>query len=181
MIDLKNNSVLPLPIQTGDGPGCIAFTPNGKDAYVTNFLDNTVVEINTKTGEIVGDPIPVKIGPSWVVVTPDGKKAYVINQYTGISVIDTKTNKVTTTIPISSNNTGYALGCALTPDGKYLYAPSQDQNTVVMVSTQTDEIVGEPISLGTSAGMIAFAPNGQHAYITDIYSYDVAVISITGD
>lgn len=181
VIDLKNGRVAPVPIQCGDGPNGLAFTPDGKKVYVTATYDNNVVEINAQTDLMVGDPIAVGASPRGVVVTPNGKKAYVTNGDGTVSVIDTGTNKVTSTISLSTNNGAYALGAAVTPDGKYVYVPNQSDHTVVMISTQTDAVVGEPVPVGNVPGLIAIAPNGHRAYVTNLFDNTVSIIGITGD
>lgn len=181
VIDLKNNTVLPQPVQTGDGPNGIVFTSDGKHAYVVNSDDNTVDEIDTSTQLIVGDPIPVAPNPTNIVLTPDGTKAYVTGFGGAVSVISTARNTVTATVQITTSTVGnYWLGSALTPDGLYLYVPNQNAQSVVMVSTQTDAIVGNPINLGQTPGVIAISPNGKYAYIAQMYNWTVAIIKITG-
>jgi YVTN family beta-propeller protein len=180
VINLKNNTVFPLPIQTGSGPSSIAFTPDGKHAYVANYYDNTVDDIDTSTQLIVGAAIPVGRQPMNVVITPDGLKAYVTNIDGTVSVINTSTNLISSTIQLSATQSGYELGSALTRDGKYLYVPNQGAHTVVTISTQTDAVVGTPVTVGNVPGVIAIARNGTHAYVTNLYDNTVSVIKIKG-
>jgi YVTN family beta-propeller protein len=68
----------------------VAFSPNGKKAYVTNAGDNTVSVINVKTGEET-DTINVGDNPYSVAFSPNGKKAYVANYLDDtVSVITTR-------------------------------------------------------------------------------------------
>jgi len=180
VVDLKKNKAEPLPVQTGSGPTSVAFTPNGKCAYVTNYLDNTIVKINTATQLIVGDPVAVGKGPRNVVITPDGEKAYVTNQDGTVSVIDVATNQVVTTVSVAASDPGYYQGSALTPDGLYLYVGNQGAETVEMISTKIDKVVGNPVTVGSVPGIIAIAPNGKRAYVTNLYDATVSVIEITG-
>lgn len=181
VINLSKNTVLRYPIQTGDGPVCIKFMPDGKHAYVVNFYDNTVDEINVATQLIVGNPIPVAEYPTHIAITPDGTKAYVSGFSGSVSVIDTASNTVTATIPITTSEYGnYWLGSAMTPDGLYLYVPNQNAQTVVMISTATDTVVGNPITLGQTPGTMAISPNGKFAYINQMYNWTVAIVQITG-
>ena len=62
-------------------------------------------------------------GPQHVAITPNGEYVYVTNGGNdSVSVINTATNTVTTTI------TGliHPYGIALTPDGEYAYVTEQD-------------------------------------------------------
>ena len=78
----------------GKGPARVAITPNGKRAYVTDFVGgqgDTVSVITTATGT-VSAPITVGKAPVGVAITPDGKRAYVPNSADGtVSVIRTAT------------------------------------------------------------------------------------------
>ncbi len=63
----------------------MAVTPDGKNAYVTNFFDNTVSQynINPKTRKAhPKSPATVAAGsyPDAVALSPDGKSAYVTNR-----------------------------------------------------------------------------------------------------
>ena len=51
-------------ITVGNGPGPVAFTPDGKHVYVTNNGDGTVSVITTATG-VVSATIPVGAAPGW--------------------------------------------------------------------------------------------------------------------
>jgi YVTN family beta-propeller protein len=181
VIDLKNNTVLSQPVQTGNQPSGIVFTANGEHAYVVNYADSTIDEIDTKTQLIVGDPIPVATGPTQIILSPDGTTLYVTCWSGQVSVISTATKTVTATVEITSSTLGnYWLGSALTPDGLYLYVPNQNAQSVVMVSTKTNMIVGSPITLGQTPGVVVITHNGKYAYVAQMYNWTVAIIKITG-
>ena len=57
------------PITVGRGPDAVAFTPDGKHAYVTNYGDGTVSVITTATGA-VSAPITVGKVPDGVAICP---------------------------------------------------------------------------------------------------------------
>jgi YVTN family beta-propeller protein len=181
VIDLTNNTVLPQPVQTGDQPSGMVFADKGKYTYVVNYADNTVDKIDVATQLIAGDPIPVASGPTDIKLSPDGTKLYVTCWSGAVSVISTATNTVTATVQITTSTLGnYWLKSALTPDGLYLYVPNQNAQSVVMVSTATNAIVGSPITLGQTPGVVAITPNGKYAYIAQMYNWTVAIVKITG-
>jgi YVTN family beta-propeller protein len=126
-----------------------AITPDGKFSYgPLPFYDAVVV---TDTGKALSDPdhavsttIPVGSFPYAVALTPDGHLAYVANcgeycltndpsSVSNVSVIDTSTNKVVSTIslPPSSGPTGVAI----TPDGAFAYVPNGWSNNVAVIDT----------------------------------------------
>jgi YVTN family beta-propeller protein len=68
----------------------VAFSPNGKRAYVANLSDDTVSVITVATGDVV-DTITVGDGPSSAAFSPNGKRAYVANLFDDtVSVIATR-------------------------------------------------------------------------------------------
>ena len=97
------------PIPVGKRPYGVAITPDGKHAYVTDFVGgdgDTVSVITTATGA-VSAPITVGKGPVEVAITPDGKHAYVANSGDGtVSVITTATGAVSAPIPVGSARFG---------------------------------------------------------------------------
>jgi len=63
-IRTATNTALP-PVKTGRGPTAIAITPDGKTAYVANFMSGTVTPIQTATNT----PLPpIKTGLSAVAI-----------------------------------------------------------------------------------------------------------------
>jgi YVTN family beta-propeller protein len=90
---------------------------------------------NTVTATfLTGTPYPVDLA-----VSPDGKTLYVSSGVSRfsipevVSVIDTTTDTVTTTIPVGTSPTGVGV----TPDG----SPNTDDNTVSVIDTKTNTVI----------------------------------------
>jgi YVTN family beta-propeller protein len=97
---LSGQNVGTIPV--GEEPWGIAITPDGKKAYVANYGAGTVSVINTQTNQVLGAPIPVGNESYEEAITPDGKTLYVTTYGSvseNVSVIDTQTDTVKTTIP----------------------------------------------------------------------------------
>jgi YVTN family beta-propeller protein len=132
-----------------------------QNAYIPNYGDGTVSVIDT-TKDAVITTIPIGSNPFYVAVSPDGNTAY-IQISVGISVINTKTNNVTATIPLS-NPTSLAiplfnrskLYAGGSPDGTGGY-----QNAWV-IDTATN--VATPLPF--SAGPLSVSPDGTQIYTT---------------
>jgi YVTN family beta-propeller protein len=101
-----------------------------------------------------------------ITIAPDGTYAYVGGYGDGIvSIIDTRSNAVTGTIPVGE----YPWDTAFTPDGKTAYVTDEALNVVWMIDTATRTVVGSPIPLGTTeATEITISPDGAFGYVVSI-------------
>ena len=75
-------------------------------------------------------------------ITPDGTKAYVTTIFDNVSVIDTATNTLSTTIGVGNS----PLGVAVTPDGTKAYVTNYDDATVSVINTAA--ALADPVDLG---------------------------------
>ncbi|MGH3189466.1 MAG: hypothetical protein ACRDOL_19800 [Streptosporangiaceae bacterium] len=66
------------PIKVGLSPQQIAFTPDGKMAYVANYASGSVTPIRLADGR-AGPPIAAGKIPTGLAVSPDGKMVYVLD------------------------------------------------------------------------------------------------------
>jgi YVTN family beta-propeller protein len=104
------------PITVGRGPIGIAITPNGKTAYVTNYIADTVTPIATATNT-AGAPITVGRGPIGIAITPNGKTAYVTSFEPGVvTPIATATNTAGAPITVADPE-----AIAITPKHRHLH------------------------------------------------------------
>jgi YVTN family beta-propeller protein len=71
-------------------------------------------------------------------VNPDGKHVYVTNQNSNnVSVIDTATNMVATTISVGN----FPRGVTVAPDGKRAYVANSGSASVSVIDTSTNTVV----------------------------------------
>ena len=105
-----NDDLLGPHFQIGSLPRSIAINPNGNEAYIANFADNTISVINFSHHETKAT-IRVGEGPNVIAVTPDGKMGYVANSIDGtITPID-----LACRIPLDAFSQSVS-GIAITPD-----------------------------------------------------------------
>jgi YVTN family beta-propeller protein len=163
---LTNNLITTIPVEAF--PSCIAITPNGKQAYVTNIGDATVSVIDTSTYTI--QSVTVGADPQTVTITPNGKQAYVTNTGSGsVSIIDTSTYAIQS---VTVGNGPQAV--AITPNGKQAYVANASDTTVSIIDTSTYAV--QSVTVGNSPVAIAITPDGKQVYVANNDSNTVSII-----
>jgi YVTN family beta-propeller protein len=66
---------------------------------------------------------------------------------------------------------------AVTPDGSKVYVTNQGSNTVSVIATATNTVVGSPITVGTNPEGVAVTPDGSKVYVANHGSNTVSVIA----
>ena len=122
-------------IKVGSTPQQIAISPDGKSAYVTNYGSNTVSIIDTVTNKVVDanpattavDAIAVRSNPDGVALSADGSLVYVANGDDRISVIDTKTKTVVSTLQVDTQTETNFHTMAVRADGSLMVTDFADR------------------------------------------------------
>jgi len=164
-------------IGVGAQPIAVAFSPDGRHAYVTGSTDTwtgqgTVSVIDTATKTVIAT-----IGnggiPTGVAVSPEGGTVYVAApaRYditpASLLMIDTSTN-VATTIAVGK----VPAGVAISPDGSTAYVAdwahygqsSSGADTVWVIDTAAKAVIGQ-ISVGSEPHALVASPDGRRAYV----------------
>ncbi len=166
--------VIALLPRTAD-PLQIAFTPSGEFAYVTTpgFPEaQSVSVINTATNALVTIiPFPQGAFPEGISVTADGRFALVTNSVDdSLSVIDTTTNTITTTVPVGHS----PVSVAVSPNGAFAYVANLISDTMSVVDIPAHE-VSATVPVASPAG-VAIAPDGRYAYVSNLGLDTVSVV-----
>ncbi|MGA7129935.1 MAG: YncE family protein [Chthoniobacterales bacterium] len=197
---LSNNSLLS-PISVGGAPLAVIFSPDGAYAYIVNqgTTENYyyVSVIDTATNSVVSvlasSQVPDLSGG--IAISPDGTSVY----FSGISptfvgereiyqavvgVMDTTNNTMTASILCEKKGKTLPGLTAVTPDGRYLYQAvflkgHVEDNTVLMIDTTTDAVIGRPIIVGNEPRAVAVAPDGKNAYVANYSDGTVSVLNIS--
>jgi YVTN family beta-propeller protein len=156
-INTRDDTVFTFPV--GSSPNSIAFSPDGKKAYIIDSLDIGVYVLDVATNTI-DTFILLSNSPSSIAIAPDGKTAYAVGfTTTDFMLIDLTTN---TALPPFAVAESFDL--AITPDGKTAYVAGFFANQVIPVNLAT-QALGTAIPINQPIG-ITITPDGVTAFVT---------------
>ena len=152
MVDIATRKKV-AEIPTGTAPTGIAFSPDGRFAYVSNREDDTVSVINAAARKVIGS---VKTGgePHGLLTDKDGKLLYVANTMSGDIYVYNTQNWERVRV-LSASRGPWSM--ALSPDGGSLLVtntysrftefrkPRVAEVTVIDTSRSTVEDAGTPL------------------------------------
>lgn len=145
IIDPATNKVV-LKVKDIEVPHGVAFSPDGKRAYISCESEKTLWAADTKTGKLLGKA-PLSGHPNNISISKDGKRVFVgIVQAPGaVDVIDTASMKNIKTIAVK----GGVHNTYVTPDGKWVLAGSIVGKILTVIDPETLQIAWEkPFDLG---------------------------------
>jgi YVTN family beta-propeller protein len=149
-------------------------------AYVANSGSDTISVIDTEKPAVV-QTIAVGNGlrPVAVAVSPDGKSAYVTNYSGTVTIIDTATNALRASIPVSGVvSLGGIPGQLLpSPDGRLLYVRSGDsaEGYVAVIDLKSQLFAN---AIPVAPGVLALSPDGRTLYSLTVYSSPSGTLSV---
>lgn len=160
-------------IAVGEGPAILLASPDFDRLYTANWRDNTVSSIERATSEVTNVQLTGR--PYVIALSPSGDALYVGTNPTGIVVIDTTTGVIERTIPTEE----LAASLIVSPDGDTLYiatVPLGGLGTLRAISTETDEVVHEAITVGSAPAWITISPDGSKVFALNFLSDDISVV-----
>jgi YVTN family beta-propeller protein len=165
----------------GKATGGIAYDPIHHTMYVSSMSANTTSVINTTTLR----PLPVLIprvghNPTFIAYDPIHHTMYVASASGNtVSVINTTTNSVIgnpiqlppSRAPTLSGNVSLfngLFGITYDPIHKTMYVANIEPNTVSVINTTTNSVIGSPIPAGKQPQIAAYDPIHKTMYMTNI-------------
>ena len=172
-----NSYLLSSSITSGfSNPSEVAFSPSGAYAYVTNFVSNNVIILNTSTNTVTGS---INSGafnnPSSVAFSASGAYAYVTNHGgNNVLIINTATNTITGSITAGFDA---PIRIAFSPSGTYAYVSNGNSANVVIVDLASNTVTGAITSGFAIPEGIAFSPDGSYAYVANFHTNNVVMLN----
>jgi len=184
--------------------GAFTYTPSGvqrlaatlatTDTFSITAANGAYTATQTVTAHVSPAPVNTVIGSislgitlpgaasGGIIFSRDGSRAYVASGQGKVSVINTATQTVTTTI--STGNGTYPRLLAINPSGTTVYVANQDDaytnggniGTVSAINTATNTI-SATINVGSTPTALAVSPNGTRLYVASSGSGTVSVIN----
>lgn len=151
VIDTTTNTAVRAPIAVGANPSDLAVSADGSRVYVTNYGSGTVSVLNPVAAAPLVGTITVGAQPMGLALSPDGSVLYVANGRDTISVIDTATRTVISTVAGDPSPESGSHRLALSPDGRQIYLTDMADNalrTLTVVRGNTAPTAGTP-TVGT--------------------------------
>jgi YVTN family beta-propeller protein len=164
---------------TDDMPIGTGIMPDGKTAYVANFLSSTLSVIDMNSGRLL-DKIDLadkgNVLPIQTPVSPNGQYVVTANTLTGsIAITDTDTNTIVKTLPCDPGCHGVNFG-AKEGGGYYAYVTSKFSNRMIVVDgdPNNDGDASDAKIAGTVLLTGKYASDGKPMFNTDdeIIKYD---------
>ncbi len=181
-------------IPTGVYPVHIAFSADGRKAYVSDYVSNDIAVIDVHqrrklaTISLQDNPTgPPGLHPHGLALSPDGRQLWApVSMGGGIDIVDTRTDGIIATVFTAANG-GAPHAVTFAPDGRTAYltdagrpaipataasagAPATPASPavpsqLVVIDTSTRTIRAR-ITIGTGSAMVATSPDGRRVYVT---------------
>ena len=143
-------------IELGGRPRTVAFSPDGRRAYVPLETISAIAVIDAESHMLLETvPVPEPALPMGAVISPDGKEVYVTTGRAGNSVVvlDTASRKLVATIEVGTR----PWGIGLSPDADRLFTANGGSNDVSVVDVKARREIAR-IAVGDGPWGIAVGP-----------------------
>ena len=172
-VDTATDTVQHTMLLPGLFPNGVAVSPDGRLAYVTNFLDarSQLFVVDLAQRQIVGS-VNLPNFPKSVFLTPDGSQAWVTHwRSSNISIVDTVS--LTTSTQVNAGGTA-DNGLAFNPTGTRAYIAVRP-NSLAVMDTATLTPVAR-ITVGDGPGDVVVSPEGTLVIVKSTLSPTVSFV-----
>jgi YVTN family beta-propeller protein len=163
-------------ITMGEFPSAIAFTPDGRWAYIVCMDSDNVVLVNASS---LGEETAIEVGdePFAIDISADGAMAYITNHADGtVSVIDTSTGEIETTISVGSG----PRDITISRDGRRAYVCLSGEDSVAVIDTDS-MMVDRKIIVGRGPWGVDVTTDDRRLYVSCNEERMLYVVDLDGD
>jgi len=164
------NSTIPL---SANLPRVAAFSLDGSRAFVTTQT-GTLFTIDALADTVISS-IFLGYLPYSISVHPSGNRLYIGHTSDPIRVLNITNNTIEAVIPTNIENSHVVI----TPDGTKVFVGGQQNDSIKVISTINNQIIGSFSVGGLGLNGIVINKAGSKLYATKQYSNDVRVINTT--
>lgn len=139
------------------------YSPNGNEIWVPQMdeMNSKVLVYNATTNALL-NTINVGMMAAELTFSSDGTKAYVANgDDDSITIINTSTKAIITTLPVGDNPVG-----AWTGSNNKMYVDNEDGQTISVIDVATNSI-DETITLGFMPGIASYNGPKNELWVSD--------------
>ena len=168
-------------VKIGGNPYNLAFTPDGSHLIVLDWASDSstdeVIFYDLKS-EKIDWRVEVSTWPAHAIFSRDGKLLYVSGETAGdVTVIDVTKRE---TVARLVHGGGDAMGLALSPDGRVLYAAAGENRAVIKIDTATNKELAR-IKLPGIVHEATLTADGKYMYTTLRKANRVVVVRTADD
>jgi predicted alpha-1,2-mannosidase len=160
-------------VKVGKVPATLRIAPDGKSAWVTNYGEGTIQQIDLATLR-AQKAIAVGRAPQGLAISPDGATVYVVNQNDNtLTAVDTRTANVGVPITVGAK----PLSIVLSRDGRMAYVGNEGSSSVTPVDLVARKAYA-PIPAGVQPQGMTLSPDGRSLYVADGGSDTISVLDL---
>jgi YVTN family beta-propeller protein len=171
VIDTAERKLLSSVEVGGGGLHSVAFTTDGRFAYVSNSDGESVTAIDARTLRKLAD-INVGQTPGPIAYSSAGNKVYVATvNGGGVAVIDPAKQAVVANVPVGQG----VVALRFEPQGRYAFAVNQKESKLTIIDAATNRAVGSA-SVVASPDQVVFT--SDYAYVRGLGSEKFSLINL---
>lgn len=149
-------------VPVGMHPAHVVVSGDGRTAYVTNAVDDTVSVVDTTAHQVVAT-IPVGTFPHGLRISPDGLQVWVANlKGETVSVIDTGSRKEIAKIAVGKG----PAQVGFTPDGRFMLVSLSGENQVAVIDPASRKVIGK-VAVGTVPIQLYATPDSKFVLVAN--------------
>ena len=175
VIDLRARTIIKrMTLSPATLPHLLSLSRDGNILWAACAPQNTIVEIDTRTGTISKLWDTQQKGSYLLAVTPDEKRIYVANFDAGtVSVI----RRSDASVQILSLG-GQPIGIDIAPNGHEVWVSNFQNNTITIIDADTNHIVQTLPAVGDGPARVKFSPDGKYMCVTNSRSNELIVFDV---